>query len=197
MKKIVLSVLSVTILCLACAAPAAAEEPPAFTSVREVTDRTEGDLAIVTHEDCMVIMLETGGRYYRMAVLPDDRARDLNRTATGDDYSVSAMEAFNNYAWTLPVSYTEELTEQPMTQAELDGFIGKTVRELMDNGFDSEMIIDKDELESPVRIYLDRGFFRYEFETDNAETGYPDLMTVRNGKLSGFSRAAFDFDVPE
>ena len=53
------------------------------------------------------------GFTHGVAVLLDGRAKDLYRTAQAEDYSTSAMEAFNAYAWSLPLSYTEELTEKP------------------------------------------------------------------------------------
>ena len=111
MKKIILLIISLAILCPACAAQATGKEPPAFTSVRDVLDYAEGNAEIVAHEDYIVLILEMDGRRIRMVTLPDDHAKDLYKTATGETYSVSAMEAFNDYAYTLPFSYTEELTE--------------------------------------------------------------------------------------
>ena len=195
MKKTVLLICSL-ILCLAGAARAAESEPPAFDTVRDVIDRTEGELEIRTHQGAVVLMLETEGRYSRMVTLPDDRMMELYLAATGDDGSVSAMEAFNDYAWALPLSYTEELAETPKTQSELDALAGKTVQELMDDGFGKEMIFGKDEIAAPYRLFLENGLFKYEFEVDNAASGYSDLMTIKRGKYSGFSRAAFDIDWP-
>ena len=135
MKKIIWMILSVIILCLACAAQASGKEPPAFTSIRDVLDHTEGNVAIVGHEDYTVLILEADGRYIRMAALSDGHAKDLYKAAAGEIFSVSAMEAFSDYAYTLPFSYTEELDEKPKSQTELDDLKGKTVRELMDEGF--------------------------------------------------------------
>ena len=59
------------------------------------------------------------------------------------------------------------------------------------------MIIDKEELEAPVHVCLESGLFRYAFEVDHADSGYPSIMTVKNGKFSGFSRAAFDLAIQE
>ena len=196
MKKTLLLVLSAIILCLACAAHAAGKEPPAFASVRDVLERTEGYLEIVGGEEYIVLILEEDGRYIRMAALTDDHAKDLYQAATGEDYSVSAMEAYNDYTYTLPFSYMEELDDTPMNQAELDGLKGKTVQELFDEGFGEE-IINQDEIGAPVHIFLEKGLFRYEFELDHAASGDPRIMTVRSGKYYGFSRSAFDVDLQE
>ena len=197
LKIALLLILTAAILCLACVAQAEEKELPAFTSIRDVLDHGEGNVFIVGHADTIVLILDMDGRYFRMAALLDDRAKELYRASTGEDFNVSDMEAFNDYAYTLPFSMTEEITETPMDQAELDGLIGKTIQELMDAGFSKEMIIDKEELESPVHIYLDNGIYQYAFEVEDASSGYPYLMTVTSGKLNGFSRAAFEIDTQE
>ena len=197
MKKILSLIFSVIILCAACAAQATGEEPPAFTCVRDVLDHAGDNAVVEGHEDDTVLILETSGRYFRMVALADDHAKELYQAATGEDYSLSAMEAFNDYTWTLPFSYTEELAETPKSQAELDALKGKTIQDLMDEGFGKEMIIDHDEIMNPVHIYLEYGFFRYVFEVNNAASGDPHIMTIKTGKLCGFSRAAFDIDNPE
>ena len=189
LKIALLLILTAAILCLACVAQAEEKELPAFTSIQDVLDHGEGNVFIVGHADTIVLILDMDGRYFRMAALLDDHAKELYRASTGED--------FNDYAYTLPFSMTEEITETPMDQAELDGLIGKTIQELMDAGFSKEMIIDKEELESPVHICLDKGFFQYVFEVEDASSGYPYLMTVTSGKLNGFSRAAFEIDTQE
>lgn len=196
MKKTVLLILSVIILCTACAAQAAEGELPVFTSIRDALDSTEGYAEIREHEDYIVLILEMDDRYIRMVVLPDDHAKELYR-AVDAEHSSAAMEAFDEYAWTLPLSYTEELPEKPMSQAELDGLKGKTFQELMDGGFGREMILPESEVEAPAAICLEYGFYRYEFEVDHADSGDPRIMTIRSGKFDGLSRSAFDPDGQE
>ena len=193
MKKIILLVLSVIILGTTCAARAAGKEQPAFTSARDVFDSMEGDVANRAYEDYIVLILETDNRYLRMVTLLDDHAKDLYKAIEADDYSLAAMDAFNEYALALPLSYTEELPEAPMSQAGLDGLKGRTVKELQDEGF-GEILLSGNISEVPAAIELEYGFYKYEFEVTNGASGDPQSMTVKSGKLSGFSCAAFDID---
>ena len=80
------------------------------------------------------------------------------------------MEAYDEYAWALPLSHIEELSETPKSQAEL---------------------------EAPASIILECGFYRYRFEVTDAASGYPRLMTIKSGKFDGISRSAFDVDIQE
>ena len=191
MKKSALVILSVIILCAACTAQAAGKELPVFTSVRDVIDSTEGFLIIQDCSEYIVLILEMDDGYIRMVTLLDNHAKDLYRTIDTEEDRFAAIKAFEEYAWSLPLSCTEELTEAPKSQAELDGLKGKTVRELMDEGFGEEMLLSGSSLEVPVAIDLEYGFYKYEFEVNNAASGYPRLMTVKSGKYNGFSRSAF------
>ena len=195
MKKITLLVLSVIILCTVRIARAAEKERPVFTSARDVFDSTEGDAANRACEDYIVLILETDNRHIRMVTLLDDHAKELYKAIEADDYSISAMEAFNEYALALPLSYAEELPEAPKSRAELDELKGKTVQELQDEGF-GEMILSGNISEAPAAIDLEYGFYKYEFEVTNGASGYPQSMTVKSGKFNGYSRAAFDIDNP-
>ena len=175
MKKIALLVLSV-ILCTACIAQAAEKELPVFASIRDVLDSTESYLSIQDHHDYLVLVLEMDDRHFRMVTLLDDHAKELYKAAEAQDYSTPAMEAFDEYAWTLPIVYTQEL---------------------MNNGFGDEMILYKSELAAPVSILLEYGSYKYEFKVTNASGGDPYLMTIKDAKYNGFSRSAFDIDIQE
>ena len=192
MKKIALLVLSVIILCTISIA-AAEEEQPVFASVQDVFDSTESDVANRICEDYVVLILEMDHRYIRMVTLLDDHAKDLYQAIEADGHSISAMEAFNEYALALPLSYTEELPEAPKSQAELDELKGRTVQELQDEGF-GEIILSGNISEALDAIDLEYGFYKYEFEVTNGASGYPQFMIIESGKFNGFSRYAFDIE---
>ena len=179
MKKITLLVLSVLLLCTICIAQAAEKERPVFTSARDIFDSMEGDIANRACEDYIVLILEMDNRYIRMVTLLDDHAKDLYKAIEADDYSISAMEAFNEYALRLPLSYAEEIPEAPKSQAELDELMGRTVQELQDEGF-GEMILSGNISEVPVAIDLEYGFYKYEFEVTNGASGYPQFMSIKS-----------------
>ena len=195
MKKCALLVLSVIILCTACIAQASEKELPVFASIRDVLDSTECYLSIQDHPDYLILILEMDDRHFRMVTLLDDHAKELYKSAEAQDHSTPAMEAFDEYAWTLPIVYTEELSETPISQDKLDELKGKTIQELMDNGFGDEMILYENELAAPVSILLEYGSYKYEFKVTNGSAGDPSLMTINSVKYFGFSRAAFDIDI--
>ena len=126
MKKTALLILAVIILCSACAARAEGKELPAFASIREALDSTEGYAEIREDNDRIVLILEMDGRYLRMVTFPDEYAKELYQAAETAEHRSAAMEAFDSYAWALPVSCTEEFTALPKEQAELDALEGKS-----------------------------------------------------------------------
>ena len=195
MKKTALLILSFIILCTACAAQAAGEWLPVFASIREAIDSTDGCAVIRDTDDYSLLLLELEGRYFRIVTLLDDHAKDLHKAAEAEPEGsrTPALEVFDEYAWALPVSYTEELPDKPKSQADLDALKGKTVQELQDNGF-GIMILTGDISEIPDVIALDCGFYRYAFEVTNGESGYPQYMTIKSGKFDGFSYDALDID---
>ena len=195
MRKTALLILSIFILCTACAAQASEKDLPVFTSVRDAVDSTEGYAVIRDCSDYIVLILEMDGRYIRMVTLLDDPAKDLFRTMESEDFSTAAVKSFEDYAWALPLSCSEELPEAPKSQAELDALKGKTVQELMDEGFGEEMILTESELENPVTIHLENGFYSYQFEVANGASGDSRLMTIISGKFCEFSRASFDINI--
>ena len=197
MKKTALLVLSAIILCAVCVSQAEGKELPVFASIQEVIDSTDCHLEIHDHSDHIVLILEKDGRYIRMVTLLDDQAKDLYKNIEAEDHSITAIKAFEKYAWALPLSYTEDLPDVPKRQTELDELKGKTIRELMDEGFGKEIIINKDEIAFPVHIYLEYGSYKYEFEVTDAASGDPQIMTVKSGKFDGLSRTAFDSDNQE
>ena len=194
MKKLALLILSVIILSGACPAQATGNGLPGFTSIRDALDSADGYVEIRNHDGYIVLMMEQDGRYFRLASLQDEHAKGLYQSAWAQDDRAAAWEVYDEYAWALPLYIAEELPEAPMSQAELDKLKGKTVRELMDEGFGEEIILSESELAAPVTIKLEYGFYEYEFDVTNIASGYPYLMTVRSGKFSGFSRAAFEID---
>ena len=196
MKRKAMVILCVICLCAACTAQAAGSGLPAFTSVRDALDSTEGYAVIRDNEEYIVLILEADGRYFRVVTFLDSRAKELYRAAMAD-YSTAAMEAFDEYAWSLPAGSVRELPEAPLGQAELDGFIGKKLRELMDMGFGRELILSGDPSEPPAAVSLEYGLYRYEFEVTEGASGDPELMAVLGAKFDGVSSAAFEIAGPE
>ena len=135
MKKTVSLVLSVIILCAICVSQAEGKELPAFASIQEVIDSADNHIEIRDHSNAVVLILEKDGRYFRMVTLLDDHAKELYQFVEAENHSITDIRTFEKYARALPLSYTEELPDVPKSQAELDELNGKTIQELMDEGF--------------------------------------------------------------
>ena len=149
----------------------------------------------------LAVAAEKDGRYYRTVTILDDRAKELYMTAMEAKNASNAFEAFfDAYAWSLPVCYTEEITAKPKEQAELDAQAGKTVRELVEEGYyfygsgSGEYV--------PSVADLAYGFFLYEFELDASfeeymeHEGREDLesLKVKSGKFSGLFSLVTNLD---
>ncbi len=177
--------------CNICGAP----YPPVNTarpgSFREAVE-AEGDHASIACDiDYLAAVTDRDGKYIRMITLLDDHAKELYMAALAEADSNEALRAFDTYAWSLPVSYTEEITAVPKDQAELDGLAGKTVGELMEEGYAFYGIGGGEGL--PTLVDLSYGIFIYEFEADvpfeyyQAQDSWDGMenFRVKSGKLSG------------
>lgn len=186
--------------CKVCGAPLRRENPflsESFSDAVEAADRfvfVGGDI------DYLAAPAEKDGKFIRMVTLLDDHAKELYMAAIGAEDSGEAYEAFQTYAWSLPVTYTEELTVKPKDQAELDTLAGRTVGELLTEGYSFYGIGGGENL--PTIADLSYGLFNYEFEVDASfeqyreNEGWDGLedMKVKSGKLSGFSTLATNLD---
>ena len=102
----------------------------------------------------------------------------------------AAFEAFSEYAWSLPVCYTEKITMKPKEPAELEALAGKTVGELLNEGFSFYGIGGGENL--PTVVDLSFGVYIYEFEVDASFEQYSEQegwvgvedMEVKSGVLS-------------
>lgn len=184
--------------CAVCAAPPQPEKQEPEISFREAVEAagefvsTDGDM------DYFAVAMEKDGKFIRMVTLTDEHAKELYTAAMEAEDSGEAYEAFQEYTWSLPVTYTEVFTEMPKEQAELDALYGKTVGELLEEGY-SFYGISGGSYE-PTIVYLSYDPFVYEFETDAPFEQYydgedwvgTDGITVKNGMFSGFSGLATD-----
>ncbi len=202
MKKIILLLLAVTVFIssasLAEGLPAPSEPRPFGTAdFRSAVDGAEGPVVLGSGMEYLSAVMEKGGSFFRVITLLDDRARELLIAA---EKNAEEYGAFKEYAWSLPVGYIEEITAKPKTQAELDALAGKTVGEILKEGY--SLYGHGGREDSPVEVSLSYGMFTYEFEADTTFGEYleraaaEDLesLKVKGGKLYGCSTLAADPD---
>ena len=167
---------------------------------RSVVDAAEGFIAVGCDVDFLAAVTEKDGKNIRIVTLTDDRARELYMAAMSTDAPTDAFEAFQAYAWSLPVSYTEEITAKPKDRAELDALSGKTVAGLEAEGY--FLYASGGGINFPTTVDLSYGLFNYEFEADASFEEYQELsdrgelgsLKVKSGKFCGFSSLASNLD---
>ncbi len=186
--------------CGVCGAPLRPESQDRAVRFRDAADAAGEFVSVGVDLDYLTVVTEKNGKYIRTVTLPDDHARELYMAAMGAEDSGQAFETYRTYAWSLPVAYTEELTAKPKEQAELDALDGKTVGQLLEEGYSFYGIGGGENL--PTTVTLSYGLFSYEFETDASFEQYHDgegwdgmeEMKVKGGRLSGFSSLATNPD---
>ena len=186
--------------CEVCGAPFRREDEAGSMTFRDAADAAGESAAVGGDIDYLAVAAEKDGRYYRTVTLLDSRAKELYMATWEAEDPGAALEAFNAYAWSLPVCYTEEITAKPKDQAELDAQAGKTVGELLEEGYVSYGIGGGENL--PTVADLSSGLFIYEFEVDASfdyyreHEGWDGLedMKVKSGKLSASLSLAANLD---
>ena len=186
--------------CDICGAPPRRENQSPSGSFRDTVDAAGEGAAIGSDMDYLAVAMMKDGRYLRAVTLLDDQARELYMVAMSDEDPGEAIEAFNTYAWSLPVSYTEEITARPREQAELDALAGKTVSECEAAGY--LLYGSGGGVGIPAVVDLSNGLFNYTFEVDASFEEYKkhmekddlESLKVKSGKLSGFSGLAANPD---
>lgn len=187
MKKLAAVILAILMLCPVCSVMAS--EAPLFHTIKEALGASEGYASINETDHYVILILERDGKYIRVVTMMDDPAKELYQAAlTAEDSS--AFELFDAYAWDLPVSYTEIITAMPLGQAELDALEGKTIQEIMQEWQCRGFVSSGSSGNDGMIITLDYGLYQYSFEVDGQ--GDMERARVKNGEVSGFSRAAFD-----
>ena len=186
--------------CSVCEAPLRPESQDRAVRFRDVADAAGEFVSIGEGLDYLTVVTEKNGKYIRTVTLPDDHARELYMASMGAEDSGKAFATYQTYAWSLPMAYTEELTAKPKEQAELDALDGKTVGQLLEEGYSLYEIGGGENL--PTTVTLSCGLFNYDFETDASFEQYREdegwermeEMKVKGGRLSGFSGLATNPD---
>lgn len=164
MKKMFALVLAVMMLCAAYTAMAETTAPlyatigDALSAAGEnpIAGGEDGYYAVVTEED---------GRYYRSIAETDDKYNEL-QAATWEaepDQMEAAFAAVDEYVKTLPISYSETFTAEPMSQAEMDDLVGKTLGDLREAGYEER---ESGTEGDGIAYVMRNGLFEYSFAVD-------------------------------
>ena len=200
MKKIIATILALTLLCAACAA--LAEGETRYANFGEALDAAGEDAVVGGGEDYLAVIVEKDGKYIRVVTKLDDKAMEMDEAAMEAEDDMDALiEAFDKYVRTLPVDYTEEFTVQPKTQAELDALVGKTIGDLEEAGYEyAEFGSEGDE--NTIIFKMADGLYNYDclvdsnFEdfTRRQENDDFDSLVIKSVTFTGASLFATDLN---
>ena len=176
------------------------EDLPSFATINEAL-AIPVPASLDSDDTAIVLGMEYEGKYIRVVAMLDEHAKELRRAAPRSD-DFSGWEAFDQYACELPVSRIEEFTERPKNQAELDALVGKTLPEILQEGYTSYAVWGEGEPRDLHVIALASGLYSYAFEfdmTDEDYTKYVDEDLIGNWpaksvRFYGFSNEAMSVD---
>lgn len=212
MKKMISLVLALVMLCTVLGV--LAEEghiAPLYATVGEaLDDGMEGHVIAGGEGDYYAVVTQKDGKYYRSVAFYDEKAKELEEVSNNLDFEAedffekleAAMNAAEAYRKTLPIAYSEQFTAQPLTNEEMEAMVGKTLYQLMEEGFEiGSNGTELGEEEEMLIVYsLRYGVFDYACVVDAnfdqyiaaQEIGAEGAFVVTGVKLAGITEFGFE-----
>ena len=103
--------------CQVCGAPLRGAARSESMTFRDAVDAAGEFAAVSSDIDYLAVAAQNEGVFFRTVTILDDRAKELYMAVTAAADPGAAYEAFNEYAWSLPVCYTEEITAEEAAAA--------------------------------------------------------------------------------
>jgi len=212
MKKVLALILAMMMLGTACCALAEETQgDPLYKTIGDAMDaarETAGEegniIAGSIIGEYVSVITEENGKYFRHIADYDDKLAELEAARSeldfeADDYWEKWEKAsadIEAYMRTMPVAYSEAFTAEPIAQADLDTLAGKTIDELTEAGYATEMSGTGRDIIYTMRY----GIFSYEFTVDADEEAYfaandngtDGKLAVKSGTFAGISGSAWD-----
>ena len=213
MKKILALILAVMMLGTACCALAEETQgAPLYKTIGDAMDaarETAGEEGNVISGsmigEYVSVITEENGKYFRHVADYDEKLAELEAARNDLDFEdkdywekwEKAVADAEAYMRTMPVAYSEEFTAEPIAQADLDALAGKTIAELNEAGYETEMSGTEGE---EIVCIMRYGIFSYRFILDAdidayfaaMDNGTDGDLAVKSGTLAGVSGSAWD-----
>ncbi len=123
------------------------------------------------YDDVLVYVFKVDDTYYRViADLPEETSKALwDLDFMDEDYETK----YNDLVYPLEIRELEDLSEQKLSQEEMDAFVGKTGKELVEAGWRTGMGYNLNDME----FWLDYGPFEYAvvFDGETDSTNFDDI----------------------
>lgn len=138
-------------------------KPIAIDEIKTIGDAFEvapEDSQWAVYDNKVIFVLQSGESYYRFIA---DISEADQQAYMDIDYSDPDFEAKQHaIVDPLVITKTEELTDQILSQEELDALIGKTGKELADDGWTYQGSYNLEDME----VWMDKGPFEYSVKFD-------------------------------
>ena len=213
MKKLI--ALAMVVVMLFTAFGVLAEEgqmAPLYATVGEALEDSTEDRVVAggVPGEYYAVVTQKDGKYYRSVAICDEKLNELNEALENLDFEAedffekhdAAMQAVDDYLKTLPIAYSEEFTAKPLTDEEMASMQGKSLSQLIEEGFEiGSNGTEPGEEDEPLIVYLlrygvydyncvvDADFDQYIAAQDNGAEG--DLV-VKSMSLAGITEWGFE-----
>ena len=213
MKKLI--ALAMVVVMLFTALGVLAEEgqmAPLYATVGEALEDSAEDRVVAggVPGEYYAVVTQKDGKYYRSVAICDEKLNELNEALENLDYEAedffekheAAMQAVDDYLKTLPIAYSEEFTAEPLTDEEMASMQGKSLSQLIEEGFEiGSNGTESGEEDEPLIVYslrygvydyncvVDADFDQYIAAQDNGTEG--DLV-VKSMSLAGITEGGFE-----
>ena len=185
---------------------------PLYATVGEALEDSAEDRVVAggVPGEYYAVVTQKDGKYYRSVAICDEKLNELNEALENLDYEAedffekheAAMQAVDDYLKTLPIAYSEEFTAEPLTDEEMASMQGKSLSQLIEEGFEiGSNGTEPGEEDEPLIVYLlrygvydyrcvvDADFDQYIAAQDNGAEG--DLV-VKSMSLAGITEWGFE-----
>lgn len=179
MKKIIALFLSLMLLC-ATFTTLAEMMGPMYATVGDALAAAGENPIAGGEDDYYAVVTEVDGKYYRSVAETDDKYNELQEATweAEPEQMEAAFAAVDEYVKTLPITYSEMFTAEPIAQGDMDALVGKTLGDLREAGYEErESGTEGDDIAYVMR----NGLFEYSFVVDadfeayeKAQEDWPD-----------------------
>ena len=140
MKKILAVILFLALMAAVFGSLAEETEAPAAPFETMYDTKTGTDWSAYSSPNYYIVLSLKNGRWWRVDARIDDRFSELTNALDGAEDREAAYAELDVYLDTLPVASAVELSEQPLATGTLNAYAGKTLRDIMADGFRIEYI---------------------------------------------------------
>lgn len=209
MKKMLCTVLCIALMLLCCAAPAEETGAPELAMTDIVPGETAIGVITAAGLDLQAFSYSSDGELIAVYLFSDGPAR---LTAQGTEEQIAQMEELSQAEFdvdgieahqaqqdaaidTFVIVSVEDLTGGIRSSEELTALTGKTVRELLENGFTEDQVWFSEEADEIVFELVADEFYRYSFFADCDHETFENIfgeeemyaMTVKSAAFSGIT----------